>query len=126
MNVHAITNVLTDTPVVVNPGLEGTRPALFLLGLMRISCIIPVRIFIQDAKGNVHVLLSGICEVKAKPPRPCASRRVDALTEQQTLQTLKTSNKPTRGRPLALPTPKWACLRFWSFGFLHIAFLLYY
>ena len=32
-------------------------------------------------------------------PRPCASRHVEALTEQQTVQTSKTSNKPTRGRP---------------------------
>ena len=31
------------------------------------------------------------------PPRPLASRRVDALTKFQTLQTLKPLNKPTRG-----------------------------
>ena len=39
------------------------------------------------------------------PPRPCASRRVDALTKQQTLQTSKTSNKPTRGRVHPPPAP---------------------
>ena len=43
--------------------------------------------------------------MQCNPPRPCASRRVDALTEQQTLQTLKTSNKPTRGRVYPPPTP---------------------
>ena len=39
------------------------------------------------------------------PPRPCASRRVDAPTKQQTLQTSKTSNKPTRGKVYPPPTP---------------------
>ena len=39
------------------------------------------------------------------PPRPCASRRVEAPTKQQTLQTLKPLNKPTRGRVYPPPTP---------------------
>ena len=39
------------------------------------------------------------------PPRPCASRRVEALNQHQTLQTSKTSSKPTKGRVYPPPTP---------------------
>ena len=39
------------------------------------------------------------------PPRPCASRHVEALNQHQTLQTSKTSNKPTRGRVYPPPSP---------------------
>ena len=39
------------------------------------------------------------------PPRPLASWRVDFSTRQQTLQTSKSSNKPTRGRVYPPPSP---------------------
>ena len=39
------------------------------------------------------------------PPRPCASRRVDASNPHQILQTSPTSKKPTRGRVYPPPTP---------------------
>ena len=46
-----------------------------------------------------------LTELQRNPPRPCASRRVDASNQHQTLQTSKTSNKPTRGRVYPPPTP---------------------
>ena len=54
-------------------------------------------------------------DLTKNPPRPCASRRVDALKQHQTLQTSKTSNKPTRGRVYPPPTPSRTVRLKWLF-----------
>ena len=43
---------------------------------------------------------------RVNPPRPCASKRVEAVTKFQTLQTLKPPNKPQgEGFPSPYPLP---------------------
>ena len=55
----------------------------------------------------VHIIVYTCLYLCIYPPRPCASRRVEAPTKQQTLQTLKPPNKPQGGGfTLPLPPPR--------------------